>query len=33
MSRFTKASMLLVTFVAGAVACGPATPKAPAPSP
>jgi hypothetical protein len=33
MSRFTKASMLLVTFVAGAVACGPATPKSPAPPP
>jgi hypothetical protein len=33
MSRFTKASLLLVTFVAGGVACGPGTPKAPAPSP
>ena len=33
MSRFTKASLLLVTLAAGAVACGPANPKGPSPSP
>jgi hypothetical protein len=33
MSRFTKASLLLVTLAAGAAACGPTNPKGPSPSP